>query len=69
MYASCSILVTLSIVYMHVLCLSLNYWEAAESVSLPGPLSLGRPHGACMPFKMSVVKETSISVSHEHLIL
>ena len=54
---------------VHVLCLSLNYWEAAESVSLPRPLSLGRPHGACMPFKMSVVKETSISVSHEHLIL
>jgi len=32
------------------------------------PWSLERRHGACMPFKMSVVKETSISVSYEHLI-
>ena len=52
---------------MLVWCLNLNYWKA-ESVTLSGPWSLERRHGACMSFKMSVVKETSISVSYEHLI-
>jgi len=54
---------------MHASCsMNLNYWKAAESVTLSGPWSLERRHGACMPFKMSVFKETSISVSYDHLI-